>query len=96
MLWPVECLLADTERWINSRPSSKDVLSGKGRMVTLVGEPGIGKTRTAQELATYAGMRGADRCSGDAATSQLVHLLTGRGFRRYGVTRGCNGTTGTT
>ena len=28
-------------------------------MVTLVGEPGIGKTRTAQELATYAGMRGA-------------------------------------
>ncbi|MCH8230672.1 MAG: serine/threonine-protein kinase PknK, partial [Chloroflexi bacterium] len=34
------------------------VLSGKGRMVTLVGEPGIGKTRTAQELATYAGLRG--------------------------------------
>ena len=28
-------------------------------MVTLVGEPGIGKTRTAQELATYAGLRGA-------------------------------------
>ena len=27
-------------------------------MVTLVGEPGIGKTRTAQELATYAGLRG--------------------------------------
>lgn len=37
----------------------EEVLSGKGRMVTLVGEPGIGKTRTAQELATYAGMRGA-------------------------------------
>lgn len=36
----------------------EEVLSGKGRMVTLVGEPGIGKTRTAQELATYAGMRG--------------------------------------
>ena len=37
----------------------EDVLSGRGRMMTLVGEPGIGKTRTSQELATYAGLRGA-------------------------------------
>ena len=37
----------------------EDTLSGRGRMVTLVGDPGIGKTRTAQELATYARMRGA-------------------------------------
>jgi len=37
----------------------EDALSGTGRLVTLVGEPGIGKTRTAQELATYAGLRGA-------------------------------------
>ena len=37
----------------------EDALSGRGRLVTLVGEPGIGKTRTAQELATYAGMRSA-------------------------------------
>ncbi|MDP6512568.1 MAG: protein kinase, partial [SAR202 cluster bacterium] len=36
----------------------EDALSGRGRMVTLVGEPGIGKTRTAQELVTYAGLRG--------------------------------------
>ncbi|MCH7653866.1 MAG: AAA family ATPase [Chloroflexi bacterium] len=36
----------------------EDTLGGKGRMVTLVGEPGIGKTRTAQEPATYAGLRG--------------------------------------
>ena len=28
-------------------------------MVTLVGEPGIGKTRTSQELATYANLRNA-------------------------------------
>jgi MoxR-like ATPase len=35
----------------------EDALSGRGRMVTLVGEPGIGKTRTAQELVTYAGLR---------------------------------------
>ena len=37
----------------------EDSLSGRGRLVTLVGEPGIGKTRTAQELATYAGLRSA-------------------------------------
>ena len=37
----------------------EDVLSGRGRLVTLVGEPGIGKTRTALELATYAGLRQA-------------------------------------
>ena len=41
------------------KASLEDALSGRGRLVTLVGEPGIGKTRTAQELATYAGMRGA-------------------------------------
>ena len=29
----------------------EDALAGRGRLVTLVGEPGIGKTRTAQELA---------------------------------------------
>ena len=31
-----------------------DALSGQGRLVMLAGEPGIGKTRTAQELAGYA------------------------------------------
>lgn len=32
---------------------------GHGRLVMLVGEPGIGKTRTAQEFAAYAETRGA-------------------------------------
>jgi len=36
-----------------------DALSGQGRLVMLVGEPGIGKTRTAQELAVLAEQRGA-------------------------------------
>ncbi|MCH8800464.1 MAG: AAA family ATPase [Chloroflexi bacterium] len=35
------------------------VIAGKGRLVLLAGEPGIGKTRTAQELAQYALARGA-------------------------------------
>lgn len=38
----------------NGRPALEDALSGRGRLVTLVGEPGIGKTRTAQELATMS------------------------------------------
>lgn len=29
----------------------RDAMSGRGRLVMLVGEPGIGKTRTARELA---------------------------------------------
>ena len=33
-------------------------MSGRGRMVMLAGEPGIGKTRTAQELASHAGRQG--------------------------------------
>jgi predicted ATPase len=36
----------------------EDALSGQGRIVMPVGEPGIGKTRTAQELASYAKSRG--------------------------------------
>ena len=36
-----------------------DVASAQGRLAMLVGEPGIGKTRTAPELATYAGQTGA-------------------------------------
>ena len=34
-------------------------LGGHGELVMLVGQPGIGKTRTVQELETYARMRGA-------------------------------------
>ncbi|MDA1257565.1 MAG: AAA family ATPase [Chloroflexi bacterium] len=37
----------------------EEVLGGRGRLIALSGEPGIGKTRTAEELATYAGLRGA-------------------------------------
>lgn len=36
-----------------------DALSGNPGVIMLVGDPGIGKTRTAEEVATYAKMRGA-------------------------------------
>jgi hypothetical protein len=39
-------------------------LSGKGALAMLVGEPGIGKTRLAEEVGVYAGLRGARVLSG--------------------------------
>ncbi len=42
----------------------EDGLSGQGRLAMLAGEPGIGKTRTALELATYARLRRAQVLSG--------------------------------
>jgi class 3 adenylate cyclase/tetratricopeptide (TPR) repeat protein len=41
------------------RAAFEDALAGRGRLTMLVGEPGIGKTRTSQELVTYARVRGA-------------------------------------
>jgi class 3 adenylate cyclase/tetratricopeptide (TPR) repeat protein len=41
------------------RAALEDAIDGRGRLTMLVGEPGIGKTRTAQELGTYARVRGA-------------------------------------
>ncbi len=41
------------------RTSLEDSLTGQGRLLLLSGDPGIGKTRTAEQLATYAGVRGA-------------------------------------
>ena len=50
----------------------EEALSGQGRLVMLVGEPGIGKTRTTQELASYAESRGEQvfwgRCYEDEGT----------------------------
>ena len=41
-----------------------DAMSGKGRLVMLGGEPGIGKTSTAQELASHAEKLGAHALGG--------------------------------
>jgi len=51
--------------------SLKNALSGQGRLVMLVGEPGIGKTRTALELASHAEALG-------------VQVLWGRCFEQEG------------
>ena len=40
------------------RDAVDEARAGRGELVLLVGEPGIGKTRTAEELATYAQVNG--------------------------------------
>ena len=62
-----------------------DTLSGQGRLVMLVGEPGIGKTRTAQELASLAELRGA-QVFGAGATKNEALRPTFPGSRRCGPT----------
>jgi tetratricopeptide (TPR) repeat protein len=52
------------------KASLEDALAGRGRLAMLVGEPGIGKTRTALELATYAGLRQAQVLWGRCYESQ--------------------------
>src|SRR5262249_34109422 len=37
-----------------------DALAGRGQIVLLVGEPGIGKSRTTHEMARYAARRGVE------------------------------------
>jgi ABC-type glutathione transport system ATPase component len=63
----------------------EETLSGRGSLVALVGEPGIGKTRIAQELAGYAGLRGA-RVLWGVVTKVVALRRTGPGCRRYGLT----------
>jgi hypothetical protein len=48
------------------RAAFDDANAGRGGVVMLVGEPGIGKTRTAQELETYARIRGGQALWGRA------------------------------
>jgi DNA-binding CsgD family transcriptional regulator len=52
------------------RAALEQALSGRGRGVMIAGEPGIGKTRTAQEFSEYAAQQGASalwgRCHEEA------------------------------
>src|SRR5262249_55047708 len=42
------------------REAFAEAVSGHGRLVLLAGDPGIGKTRTAEEFATHARQEGAE------------------------------------
>jgi DNA-binding winged helix-turn-helix (wHTH) protein/tetratricopeptide (TPR) repeat protein len=69
---PMEVFVGRRVEMDQLRAGLEDALSGRGRLVMLVGDPGIGKTRTAEELAALADARGAQvlwgRCyEGDGA-----------------------------
>jgi hypothetical protein len=52
------------------RDAFDEAFAGKGSLVMLAGEPGIGKTRTAHELSTYAQTRGGHVLWGRARESE--------------------------
>ena len=56
------------------RGSLAEAMAGRGRIVMLAGEPGIGKTRTAQELVRYA-------------ESQVAQIMWGWCYEREGPRR---------
>jgi class 3 adenylate cyclase len=48
----------------------EEALSGRGSLVMVVGEPGIGKTRLSEELAVYARLRGSQVLTGQCDESE--------------------------
>ena len=64
-------------------------LSGRGSIVMLVGEPGIGKSRLAREFAVYAGLRGAQVLNGRCYESEasIPYLPLTDALRQYVVSR---------
>jgi hypothetical protein len=67
------------------KESLEGALSGKGSLAMLVGEPGIGKTRLAEEFAVYAGLRGAQVLTGHCyeGESSLPYRPFVEAFRQY-------------
>ena len=62
-----------------------EAASGKARLVMVVGEPGIGKSRLVEELAVYASVRGAAVCWGHCYEGELgmPYLPFVEAFRSY-------------
>ena len=60
----------------------EDARRGRGRLVMLAGEPGIGKTRTAQELASIVEHRGYQVLWGRCYEAESSHTETERDRRR--------------
>ncbi len=67
------------------KESLEGALSGKGSLAMLVGEPGIGKTRLAEEFGVYAGLRGAQVLTGHCyeGESSLPYRPFIEAFRQY-------------
>jgi len=63
----------------------ENALSGRGSLVMIVGEPGIGKTRLADEFGVYAGLRGAQVLTGRSYEGEvaLPYRPFVEAFRQY-------------
>ena len=84
------------------RAAVDGALAGAGRLQLIAGEPGIGKTRAAEELSTYARVRGArvywGRCRDDEGApaywpwvQAIRELCAGRGPGGDGLADGRRG-----
>ncbi|MEX2159951.1 MAG: AAA family ATPase [Dehalococcoidia bacterium] len=64
-------------------------LSGRGSLVMLVGEPGIGKSRLAEEFGVYAALRGAQVLTGHCYEGEvaLPYRPFTEAFRQYAKSR---------
>jgi class 3 adenylate cyclase/DNA-binding CsgD family transcriptional regulator len=67
----------------------ENALSGRGSLVMIVGEPGIGKTRLAEEFGVYAGLQGAQVLTGRAYEGEvaLPYRPFVEAFRQYAQSR---------
>jgi class 3 adenylate cyclase len=67
----------------------EEALSGKGSLVMVVGEPGIGKTRLAQELGVYARLRGCQVLLGTCYETEgsLPYIPFVEALRQYAMSR---------
>ena len=67
----------------------ENALSGQGSLVMLVGEPGIGKTRLAEEFGVYASLRGAQVLTGRCYEGEvsLPYRPFIEAFRQYARSR---------
>jgi class 3 adenylate cyclase len=63
----------------------EDAIGGRGCLAMLVGEPGIGKSRLAEEFAVYARLRGAQVLSGRSyeGAIEVAYSPFVEAFRRY-------------
>jgi class 3 adenylate cyclase len=68
---PFGRLVGRSEELAQLTSAFDETAAGRGRLVLVAGEPGIGKTRLTEELAVYAGVRGAKTCWGHCYEGEL-------------------------
>jgi MoxR-like ATPase len=82
MAEPTDIFVGRSQELATLREALDQAIAGRGRVAMLAGEPGIGKTRTAHELAFHAGRSGVGvlwgQCYEEAGAPPL--LAVGPGY----------------